>query len=298
MAVIQGIGLIVIYFTPEPQIQFAPSKTFHDRVIHPFTDFFRRVGAWEILAFVMIYKLGTMMGTALTTRFLMDLSFTKTEIGAVSKVVGLIATIVGALTGGVLMSRFGMKKSLWAFGILQSVGILTFIILAKLGNNHIAMAAVIGAENFMIGLGVAAIQGFIMSVCSLQYTGTQFALLSSLTAVTRVIFTSQSGRLVASFGWVNYFLFSAALAIPGLLLLTQYSKWSTGDHQALREVKNTDFKLILIFLSGLLIMCTEVLWRFMDHAEWGPYAAVGGAVISCLALLAGIIHSRQVDFKN
>ncbi|MEQ1663753.1 MAG: AmpG family muropeptide MFS transporter [Bdellovibrionales bacterium] len=298
MAAIQCIGLFVIYFAPEPQIKFEPIKTFHDRVINPFADFFRRVGVWEILAFVMIYKLGTMMGTALSTRFLMELGFTKTEIGAVSKVVGLIATIVGALSGGALMSRYGMKKSLWVFGILQSVGILTFIILAIVGNNHFAMVAVIGAENFMIGLGVAAIQGFIMSVCSLQYTGTQFALLSSLTAVTRVIFTSQSGRLVASFGWVNYFLFSAALAIPGLLLLTQYSKWSTGDHQALREVKKTDFKLILIFLSGLIIMCTEVLWRFMDHAEWGPYAAVGGAVISCLALLTGIIHSRRVDFKN
>ncbi|OFZ17677.1 MAG: hypothetical protein A2Z20_00495 [Bdellovibrionales bacterium RBG_16_40_8] len=225
------------------------------------------------------------------------MKFTLTEIGAITKSVGLIATIFGALYGGVLMTGYGMKKALWTFGILQSAGILTFIILTLLGKNYVAMITVIFAENFMIGLGISAIQGFIMSVCSLQYTATQFALFSSLTAVTRVIFSAQAGRLVTLVGWINYFIFSAILAIPGLLLLTQYNKWTTTDVGLNRNVKRSDLWYIIFFLGGLVIMCTEVLWRLIDKANWAPYAAMVGALISAFALLSGIIHSR-ISYLN
>lgn len=292
MAVIQLFGAMAVYFTKEPELEIKIKQSFKERVLNPFLDFFRRHGAWEILVFVMIYKLGTMMGTALTTRFLMELQFTKTEIGAVSKVVGLIATILGTLTGGVLMTRLGMLKALWSFGILQSVGILTFIVLAVVGKNYSAMVGVIAAENFMIGLGVAAIQGFIMSVCSLKFTGTQFALLSSMAAITRVILTSQSGVLVESIGWINYFIFSAFLAIPGLLLLTQYKKWTTDDQGMDRKVSAWDIRFITLFMFGLCLMSSDILWRFTGHQDWANYAAVIGAAMSLLSLLAGMIHAR------
>ncbi len=297
MAGVQALGLVAVYYSPEPVIAARPLLKFRQRVVEPFLDFFSRQGAWEILIFVMIYKLGTMMGSALTTRFLMDLSFTKTEIGAVSKVVGLVATILGTLTGGALMVTLGMWRSLWIFGVLQSAGMLTFIILATVGHNYVAMAAVIGAENFMIGLGVAAIQGFIMSVCSLQFTGTQFALMSSMAAITRVIFTSQSGRIVEHFGWVNYFIFSACLAIPGLLLLTQYKKWSTGDKNIPRPVRSVDMWLIGSFMIGLLVMCSEVFWRLSGFETWGSYAASFGATVACISLILGVVFAR-LSLKN
>ncbi len=292
MALVQCLGLVAVYYSPEPTIAPRPILRFRQRVVEPFLDFFGRQGAWEILVFIMIYKLGTMMGSALSTRFLMDLQFSKTEIGAVSKVVGLVATILGTLTGGALMTRLGMLKSLWIFGALQALGMLSFILLAVIGQNYLAMALVIGTENFMIGLGVAAIQGFIMSVCSLQFTGTQFALMSSMAAITRVIFTSQSGRIVENFGWINYFIFSAALGIPGLLLLTQYKKWSTGDKTLLRPVKSLDLWLVGSFMSGLLVMCTEVFWRLSGHEVWGTYASSAGATIASSSLLLGIVVSR------
>ena len=293
MACVQTLGLVAVYYSPEPIIEARPMMKFRQRVIEPFLDFFGRQGAWEILVFVMIYKLGTMMGSALTTNFLMSLDFTKSEIGAVSKVVGLVSTVVGTLVGGALMTRLGIKKSLWIFGALQALGMLSFILLAVVGRDHMAMALVIATENFMIGLGVAAIQGFIMSVCNVRFTGTQFALMSSMAAITRVIFTSQSGRIVESFGWVNYFIFSAALAIPGLLLLTQYNKWSTGDQTLLRPVRSIDLWLVGTFMLGLIIMCSEVFWRLSGLQSWGAYAAMTGAAMASLSLLLGIITSRM-----
>ena len=132
-----------------------------------------------------------------------------------------------------------------------------------------------------------------MSVCNVRFTGTQFALMSSMAAITRVIFTSQSGRIVESFGWVNYFIFSAALAIPGLLLLTQYNKWSTGDQTLLRPVRSTDLWLVGTFMLGLIIMCSEVFWRLSGLQSWGAYAALTGAAMASLSLLLGIITSRM-----
>ena len=214
MVAVLAVGAVAVWVSPEPNVPLPTYTRFTDRVLAPFLDFFRREGAMEILLFVMVYKLSTMMATSLTTTFLMSLDFTKTEIGAVSKVFGLIATIVGTLAGGALMTRLGTKRALWVFGALQALGGLSFIILANLGRNHTAMIAVITTENFLIGMGVAAISAFMMNVCSRQFTGTQFALLSSLTAVSRVVLVAQAGNLAQWLGWSGFFVFSVTLALP------------------------------------------------------------------------------------
>jgi PAT family beta-lactamase induction signal transducer AmpG len=166
------------------------------------------------------------MATALTTPFLLELGFTKTDIGAVTKGLGMISTIVGTLIGGAVVAKTGMKASLWVFGVLQSVSTLTFYALAKLGYNYPMMVAAIGLENLCSGMGTAAYAAFLMSLCDRRFTATQYAMLTSLMAVTRVVVGAPTGVLASAYGWPAYFIISALAAIPGLALLVRYDEWS------------------------------------------------------------------------
>jgi PAT family beta-lactamase induction signal transducer AmpG len=280
-----------VWVSPEPDVPLPSHKRFSERVLAPFADFFRRQGAMEILLFVMVYKLSTMMATSLTTTFLMSLTFSKTEIGAVSKVFGLVATIVGTLAGGALMTKLGMKRSLWIFGMLQAVGGLSFVLLAQLGKNHLAMIGVITTENFLIGMGVAAISGFMMQVCSRQFTGTQFALLSSLTAVSRVVLVSQAGNLAQWLGWSGFFIFSVTLAVPGLLLLLNYDRWQMLPEGAAAQRRTRDQVAIAGFVAGLVLIGSEPIWTAVVNARTGAIAAGSGAALVGLIAVMGLADS-------
>ncbi|MCL2102890.1 MAG: hypothetical protein FWH25_02510, partial [Syntrophorhabdaceae bacterium] len=168
------------------------------------------------------------MATALLTPFLLSLGFTMTAIGVVTKWLGMISTIMGTLIGGALVTKMGIKASLWVFGIFQSLSILTFYILSKIGLNYPALVAAIGLENLCGGMGTAAYTAFLMSLCDRRFTATQYALLTSLMAITRVVVGAPTGFLAGSFGWSNFFIISALAAIPGLLLLLRYDHWSVS----------------------------------------------------------------------
>jgi PAT family beta-lactamase induction signal transducer AmpG len=292
MAACMAVGSLAVVAAPEPRVPHATQvgATWSDKVLQPFLDFFKRSGAVEILLFVMVYKLSTMMATALTTTFLLSLGFTKTEIGAVTKVFGLIATIVGTLTGGALMIRLGTKRSLWIFGFLQSIAGLTFLILSYTGKNTAVMTAVITVENFMIGLGVAALSGFMMAICNRQFTATQFALLSSLTAVSRVVLVSQAGVLAEKLGWHGYFIFSVLLAIPGLLLLTRYDRWQSMKAGRMGRMEITQG---LLFLAGLVAIASEPIWNWAGLKELAPGIAQAGAALVGLAIALGLMPKRK-----
>ncbi|MBX7136956.1 MAG: MFS transporter [Oligoflexia bacterium] len=188
-------------------------------------EIFGRPGALEFLALVLIYKLPDVLAAALTTRFMMDLGFTKTAIGSVAKSFGLIATIGGALIGGTLMVRLGTVRALFIFGILQAVSVLAFAGLAQIGNNLACMAAAVAFENVCNGMATAAFTAFLMGLCNRNYTATQYALLTSLMAITRYGAGSATGFLVSSIGWSNFFVICALSGIPGLLLLSRAGKW-------------------------------------------------------------------------
>lgn len=295
MAAVMALGSLAVVAAPEPAESALAAAAPKPGILQPFLDFFKRQGAVEILLFVMVYKLSTMMATALTTAFLLELGFTKTEIGAVTKVFGLIATIVGTLTGGALMVKLGTKRSLWIFGILQSVAGLTFLVLSYTGRNTAVMTAVIAIENFMIGLGVAALQGFMMAICNRQFTATQFALLSSLTAVSRVVLVSQAGVLAQALGWHAYFVFSVLLAVPGLLLLTRFDHWQKMEqgHIGRRELVQGG-----LFLLGLMAIASEPVWNWLGRKEIAPIVAESGAVLVGLAIAAGLLPRRNSASKT
>lgn len=290
MAAVMALGSLAVVLAPEPAESAVAAAGPRPGLLQPFLDFFKRQGAVEILLFVMVYKLSTMMATALTTAFLLELGFTKTEIGAVTKLFGLIATIFGTLTGGALMVKLGTKRSLWIFGFLQSIAGLTFLILSYTGKNTAVMTAVITVENFMIGLGVAALQGFMMAICNRQFTATQFALLSSLTAVSRVVLVSQAGVLAQALGWHAYFVFSVLLAIPGLLLLTRFDRWQKMEQGRIgrREILQG-----ALFLLGLIAIASEPIWSWLGKKEVSPVVAEIGAALVGLAIVAGLLPRRQ-----
>ena len=225
MAACMGIGLIGSLFGPEPVNEEAAPKSLTEAIYKPFLSFFKRIGAIEMLIFILIYKIDVAFAMAFTTPFMMDLGFTKTEIGTVLKGAGLIATIVGTLVGGALMTRWTIKKSLWVFGLLQAVSGLTFFTLAIVGHNYPIMWTSIIVENICSGLGTSAFAAFMMNICDKRYTATQYALLTSFMALTRILVQTPSGFIQLKVGWPIYYIISILISIPGLLLLLRYDHW-------------------------------------------------------------------------
>jgi PAT family beta-lactamase induction signal transducer AmpG len=220
MAAFMLPGMLGTLLGPEPVIKKVAPRTLTEAVVLPFRDFFSRRGAGEILAFTLLYKTGDMMASALTTVFLMDLGFSKGEIGIATKGVGLTSLIVGAMIGGVLMKKWDLKKSLVVFGIVQAVSIFAPFGLSLVGFNRPLMYATLIAENLCFGTGAVAYGAFLMRSCSKGMAATQYALLSSLMALPRT---------VLAVGWSPYFLLCIGLAVPGLLMLRRFDRWQMGD---------------------------------------------------------------------
>jgi len=223
MAAFMAACLVVTLFSPEPALPEGRPRTLLEAVFLPFRDYFLRDGAWLALAFILLYKLGDTMASAMTTPFYLDLGYSKTEIGAVVKLFGFWATIAGGLLGGLWILRIGMNRSLWLFGLGQMLSTLGFVVLAGLVPSTAALATVVAIENFTAGLGTAAFVGFMGALTDRRFTATQYALLSSLMGVPRVLAAAPTGWLAESLGWAGFFLLCALIAIPGLVLL----RWVT-----------------------------------------------------------------------
>ncbi|NTU59504.1 MAG: AmpG family muropeptide MFS transporter [Deltaproteobacteria bacterium] len=225
MAACMLVGALASLLAPEPGGDVKPPADLREAVVEPFLEFFRRPGALGLLAFLVLYKLDVVMANALTTPFLLEIGFSKTDIGAVTKGAGMLATIVGAFIGGAVVARWGMKRSLWIFGVAQAASGLTFTALARVGHHYPAMVAAIGVENLCSGMGTAAYAAFLMGLCDKRFSATQYALLTSLMALTRVVAGAPTGYLAEAVGWEQYFLLSTAAGAPALLLLLAYDRW-------------------------------------------------------------------------
>ena len=225
LAACMAVGLVTTLFAPEPPTPDGQPKTLAAAVFQPFSEFFRRRDAVLILLFILLYKVGDTMASHMTTPFYLDIGFTKTEIGTVVKLFGFWATIVGGLLGGILILRFGIYRTLWAFGILQAVSTAGFALLAQLGPTTIGLAGVIAFENLSGGMGTAAFIAFMASQTDTRFTATQYALLSSLMGIPRVLVAAPTGLIAGQLGWEIFFLGCALIAIPGLLLLRRFKGW-------------------------------------------------------------------------
>lgn len=220
MALLMTIGIIATSIAPAVLQPTELEKTNLLAVtVNSFKDFLKRKNAWLLLILIVIYKLSDAFAHALSTTFLLDLSFTLSEVGVINKLVGMAATLLGIMVGGLFMTRVGLFKALMTFGILSAVTNLFYMFLAVTGKNMILASTGVFIENICAGMGTAAFVALIMSLCSSKYTATQFALFSSLAALGRIYVGPVSGYMVKTFGWANFYLFTAIVAIPSVLLL-------------------------------------------------------------------------------
>jgi len=229
MSLMMLIGIITTIFAPSSPTNLVPPKTLQAAVVEPFIEFFKRDGALMLLLFILLYKVGDSMASAMTTPFILKTGFTKTDIAAIAKTFGMAATIGGGLLGGIIMLKIHMNKSLWIFGILQAVSTFGFSILAMVGMNHYVLTGVIAFENFSSGMGTAAYAAFMAALCNKKFTATQYALLTSFMALPRTVISSGTGYMAKNLGWEMFFIVCTLAAIPGMLLLFKIAPWK-GDH--------------------------------------------------------------------
>jgi PAT family beta-lactamase induction signal transducer AmpG len=219
-------GVVTTLLAPEPQINVGTPETMREAVFDPLTEYFSRQGALWILAFILFYKIGDTMASAMTIPFYLDIGFSKTQIGAVVKLFGFWATVSGTLIGGVIMLRLEINRSLWVFGLLQAVSTAGFAVLARVGNSLPLLSTVIAFENLSSGMGTAAFIAFMASITHKKFTATQYALLSSLMGIPRVMASAPTGFFAKNMGWESFFIACTLMAAPGMLLLFKFAPWN------------------------------------------------------------------------
>jgi PAT family beta-lactamase induction signal transducer AmpG len=229
-------GVVTTLLTPEPKVVAGLPQTMKEAVINPMVDYFSRSGAVWILAFILLYKIGDTMASAITTPFFLEIEFSKTEIGTVVKFFGTAATLTGAAVGGLLLLKLGISRGLWIFGILQALSTAGFAVLARIGYNISMLAGVIAFENLSSGMGTAAFVAFMASITNKKFTATQYALLTSLMGLPRALASSVTGVVAKNFGWENFFILCTLIAIPGMLLLLKFASWNSQSVAAAEEI--------------------------------------------------------------
>ena len=232
LSLVMGIGILASLWAPEPKLQPQPPDSLREAVTLPFIEFFQRLGTLRgsaVLVFIVLYKLGDSLVNNMSLPFLLKTGFTQTDVGAIQGGMGLLATIVGVLAGGAVLSKLGIARSLWVFGGLQAISNLTYLGLAQVGKNYLFMVVAINIENFCAGLGTAAFVAFFMSLCNQRFSATQFALFSSLMAVSQNILVAPAGRLVEATGWTWFFIITIFASLPGLMLLPIFAPWNADS---------------------------------------------------------------------
>ena len=185
----------------------------------PLAEFLKREGALIVLVFVLIHKIGDTLANLTLRLLFQDLGFTNDEIAFYDVGIGFIALLVGVFVGGILYARFGMKRSVLISLVLMAVSNFGFAALAAAGPTNIGMAAVIGFENFASGIGGVTVVAYLSALCNLRFTATQYALLSALASIAgRFLTGTTAGSLIEAMGYVNFYLLTTLIAMPGVIL--------------------------------------------------------------------------------
>jgi len=234
MAVLVPLGGLAVLFSPEPKLVERPSGNwFESAVIAPFEDFVTRHKDWLLLLlFVPLYRFGDAVAGEMVNPFYSFLGFTKGEIASVSKLFGVAASLTGISIGGLLVYRLGVMRALLIGGVLQIVSILTYIVQLWAGHDLPVLFATIGIEQLTGGMCGGAFVAFLSGLCSRAHTATQYALLSALFTFAYRFVGSTGGYIIDLFGWTPYFLLSAGLVLPSLVLLLWLMHRSSSEAAA------------------------------------------------------------------
>lgn len=199
-------------------------------IVEPLLEFLARRGAWLILLFVLLHKIGDTLANLTLRLLLNDLGFSNAEIATYDVGYGFIAYLVGIFAGGALYAQFGMKRSLLLALVLMGVSNLSFAGLAAIGHSNAMLASTIVFENFASGVGGVTVVAYLSALCNLSFTASQFALLSAAASVLGRLFTGTgAGALIESVGYVNFYILTAAAALPGILLFMLLMRSGLAD---------------------------------------------------------------------
>lgn len=220
MATLMAATVAFTWSAPEPERVAATPRTLTAAITEPLREFMSRPGAIALITLIVLYKFGDAFALKLVTAFLIKgVGFTPTEVGAISKTVVIVLTLLGTFVGGLLLARIGLFRSLLIFGILQATTNLLYSALAVAGKNTALMVVALGFDNFAGGMGAAAFVAFLMGLCDMRYSAFQYALLSALASVARNFLGPPAAFLVDAVGWSTFFIITFLTALPGLVVL-------------------------------------------------------------------------------
>lgn len=222
-----AVPVLLLLLLPRPKpaatglaAGYADLRNWLDRIINsPFRDVARHQGWALILLFIVLFKLGDAVAGVMANPFYVKMGFSDAEIALASKTFGLVATLVGVGAGGLLVARIGLMRALLIGGAIQMLSNLMFAAQSLVGHDFNFLLLTVALENLSGGIGSAAFVAYISGLCSLSFTGTQYALFSSLAAIGRTVLSSPGGFLAEAMGWFSYYILSTILALPGLILL-------------------------------------------------------------------------------
>jgi MFS transporter, PAT family, beta-lactamase induction signal transducer AmpG len=212
----------VVMGEPARHLEPAPPRSVAEALVaylSPLVEFIGRQGAPVVLAFVLIHKIGDTLANLTLRLLFQDLGFTNDEVAFYDVGVGFIALLAGIFVGGILYERLGMKRSVLLSLVLMAVSNLSFALLAAAGRSNLGMAAAIGFENFASGIGGVTVVAYLSALCNLRFTATQYALLSALASIAGRFLTGTTvGTLIEEIGYVNFYLLTTLVALPGVVL--------------------------------------------------------------------------------
>ena len=227
MALSIGVGVVTTLLSPEPQSVLLPKarsagQWLQQTLIQPFADFIGRYRwqAFLILGLIAIYRISDVVMGIMANPFYVDMGYTKDEVAAITKVFGVIMTLLGALLGGLLTMRFGVMRVLFLGGVLSAASNLLFAWLSTRGHDLNGLVWVISADNLSSGIASAAFIAYLSSLTNVQYSATQYALFSSMMLLLPKWFAGFSGVYVDTFGYEHFFIATSLIGIPVLILIT------------------------------------------------------------------------------
>jgi len=204
---------------PEPDYHHAPPRTLRESVIAPLSELLESPSAAILIAVVMLFKIGDAFANKLFTPFMMDVGFSKTEIGLIAKALFTASALFGSVLGGVLMVRLGLVRSMLGFGALQALSNLLYCAMAVAGKSYPIMVMAVVIEHVAGAMGNIALVALIMALCDVRYSAFQYALLSAIALLPRYSLGYPAGWIADHGGWYVYYVTSFALALPGLAMV-------------------------------------------------------------------------------
>jgi len=228
--------LLVTIKAPEPEALPTPPKTLKEAVWGPFVGFLGQHRALEILAFVVLFKLADQLTQALTGPFLVQMGFSPADVGVGRSGVAVAATLAGTFLGGLLTNAVGLGRALWITGLLQIFSNLGYAVVAQVGPNRLIMYSAVAFELGMSGMGTGAFGVLLLRLTQKRFSATQYALLSSLFSIPRVLAGPPAALLVDAFGWRDFFISTLVAGVPGMVMLWRFVPWSAHDPEFQVEV--------------------------------------------------------------